>query len=336
MTKSERQQQRALDEHQLLGGAAREVDAARRGEPRPRAGRSRRPATTTAWRSGNQTNSRAPRRREQAADADAEEAREQDEVREVRQQPDVRRHPADQRDFEEEDEEGREEDPRPASIRRLTSSGHFVWCEPAVDPELFSARRDSPSIAGRPCCPCSRDRRRPSSRPEPGGGEVAEAVEERDAVREFRLDFAWPAMSSRTARRSRGGGREERLVEAALALEVDPGQAAAHRRLPRRLIDHHEVHELRHAGVGRAARSLVVGDDQVDEHLDRLVLVRREELRLEGGARSSAPPACAACAAGACCASASVRVKPAASGAVASSPSSERRLMASMRVVLRT
>ena len=50
------------------------------------------------------------RRRQQAADADAEEAGEQDEVREVGQQPDVGRHPANERDFEEEDEERGEED----------------------------------------------------------------------------------------------------------------------------------------------------------------------------------------------------------------------------------
>ena len=49
------------------------------------------------------------RRRQQAADADAEKAREQDEVREVGEQADVRRHPPNQCNFEEENEKGRDE-----------------------------------------------------------------------------------------------------------------------------------------------------------------------------------------------------------------------------------
>ena len=55
------------------------------------------------------------RRGEQAADADAEKAGEQDEVREVREQADVGRHPPDQRNFEKENEKGRDEgSPDPA------------------------------------------------------------------------------------------------------------------------------------------------------------------------------------------------------------------------------
>jgi hypothetical protein len=79
---------------------------------------------------------------------------------------------------------------------------------------------------------------------------------------------------------------------AILAETIDEREAAAHRDLPRRLVDHHEVHELRHAGVGGAARPLVLRDDQIHEETDRRIFVRREELRLErlraargGGAR---------------------------------------------------
>ena len=71
---------------------------------------------TTAWSSGNQTNSRRREGAMQAADADAEKAREEDEVGEVGQQPDVGRHPANERDFEEENEKGGEENPRPTGI----------------------------------------------------------------------------------------------------------------------------------------------------------------------------------------------------------------------------
>ena len=70
------------------------------------------------------TRRRAARaRRQQAADADAEKARQQDEVGEVRQQPDVGRHPADQRDFEEENEKRGEEDPRGSASRRPSVLG---------------------------------------------------------------------------------------------------------------------------------------------------------------------------------------------------------------------
>ena len=66
--------------------------------------------TSSTCTSGNQRRRLARKRREQAADADPEEARQQDEVREVREQADVGRHPPDQRDLEEQDEEGNQEE----------------------------------------------------------------------------------------------------------------------------------------------------------------------------------------------------------------------------------
>src|SRR5207247_525844 len=50
-----------------------------------------------------------PPPRHQTPDADAEKACEQDEIGEVREKPDVRRHPTNQRGFEEEDEKRRDE-----------------------------------------------------------------------------------------------------------------------------------------------------------------------------------------------------------------------------------
>ena len=104
------QQQRGLDRQHRIRGAAREVDAARRRnrdlEPervdRADHRRHQRPGTTrtAATRAGA---SRQPTPM-------PEKAGEQDEIREVRQQPDVGRHPADESDLDEQDEEGGEED----------------------------------------------------------------------------------------------------------------------------------------------------------------------------------------------------------------------------------
>ena len=185
---------------------------------------------TTAWRSGNQANSRTARRGEQAADADAEERRQQDEVREIRQQPDVRRHPADERDLQEQDEERREEDADAAGNRTDIS----CW-RVAVTPSLFSASSGQPFHSGTITLPMyCRSVDAHLAREEPGGGEVAEAVEEGDAVREFRLRLLRPGDVVEDGGALLRGAGEEPLVEAVLALEVDPGQAAAHRRLPRR------------------------------------------------------------------------------------------------------
>jgi hypothetical protein len=78
------------------------------------------------------------------------------------------------------------------------------------------------------------------------------------------------------------GRADKRLVEAALTFEVEPGQPAAHGDLPRRLIDHREIHELGHSRIGGAARALVGGNDQIGEDPDRPVFGRREELRRVG------------------------------------------------------
>ena len=88
----------------------------------------------------------------------------------------------------------------------------------------------------------------------------------------------------------RGGG--DVLAKAADGQPIDEREAAPHRDLPPRLIDHHEVHELRHAGLGGAAGPLVARDDQIDQHPHRRVFVRREELRLEASRRRSRLRAC--------------------------------------------
>jgi hypothetical protein len=53
-----------------------------------------------------------PPARQQTPDADAEERGEQDEIRKICEQADVRRHPPDERDFEEQNEKGREKRPQ--------------------------------------------------------------------------------------------------------------------------------------------------------------------------------------------------------------------------------
>ena len=84
------------------------------------------------------------------------------------------------------------------------------------------------------------------------------------------------AMSSSTAVRSRIGAVEEHLVEPLLAFDVEPREAAAHRDLARRLIDHHEVHELRNAGIGGAAGAFVFRNHDVgeDPHQSEFVAVK--------------------------------------------------------------
>ena len=105
----QRQQQRALDRDHRFGGAAGEIDRRR--------ARQRHFEPQAVDRDDHrELDQRKPHeqvaapRGQQAAEADAEKAREEDEVGEIRQQPDVGRHPANQRGFEEEDEKGRDEE----------------------------------------------------------------------------------------------------------------------------------------------------------------------------------------------------------------------------------
>src|SRR5262245_1214851 len=80
-------------------------------------------------------------------------------------------------------------------------------------------------------------------RPEAAGGQIAEAIEERHAMRMFRLCLRRPRNIVEHRLPLGVGAVDEDLVVALLALDVEPGQPAAHRDLPRRLVDHHEVHE---------------------------------------------------------------------------------------------
>ena len=130
MTKRSGSSSVRLDQHLLLGGAAREEDVARRRDRdlEPEEVDDGDDDRLEEREPGEQPH---PRRGEQAADADAEERRQQDEVREIRQQPDVRRHPADQRDLQEQDEERREED-----AERALESADITAGRPG-DPELL-------------------------------------------------------------------------------------------------------------------------------------------------------------------------------------------------------
>ena len=105
----ERQQHRALDGHDRCRRSAREVDVRRAGrdrhfEPQPVDG-----DDDDQLREWKPRDERSAPVGEQAAEPAAEEGRQQDEVGEVRQEPDVRRHPPNERDLEEEDQERRQE-----------------------------------------------------------------------------------------------------------------------------------------------------------------------------------------------------------------------------------
>ena len=197
----------------------------------------------------------------------------------------MRRHPADERDFQEQDEERREED-----AERTRIAGHQLLVS-RVTPSFFNASSGHPFHSGtitlpmycRSVTPILLDQN-------PAAVRSRKLLKKATPCANSGFAFCGPRDVVEDGGALLRAAVEEPLVEAVLAFQVDPGQAAAHRRLPVRLVRpvpvrHHEIHELRHAGVGRAARSLVLRDDDVDQHADGGVLVRREELRLERRAR---------------------------------------------------
>src|SRR5207249_4367266 len=118
------------------------------------------------------------------------------------------------------------------------------------------------------------------AREEPRSREIAEAVEAGDARRVLSLRLLGPGDVVQQRGPFGVGAGDERLAVAVVALVIEPGQAAANRRLQVRIVAQHEVHELGHAGVGRASRALVFGDDEVHEQAHRLPFVRGEVLRI--------------------------------------------------------
>ena len=99
----DRQQQRALDRHDRLAGAAGKIEAGRAGdghlEPEPVHGHDH-----DQLNQGKQREQVAARPDQHAAEAAAEKAGEQNEIGKVREQADVRRHPANQGDLEKKNE----------------------------------------------------------------------------------------------------------------------------------------------------------------------------------------------------------------------------------------
>ena len=154
------------------------------------------------------------------------------------------------------------------------------------------------------------------AREEPGRHGIAEPREERDAVAELGLGL--PRIGDVVDERGAllVGDLDESLAETRVGLGIEPSQAATHRHLAFGPVDHHEVDELGHAGVGGAARPLVLRDDDVGKQRHRRPLVRGEELRLvralpaPGRAAWPSPGCWCACAS----AVASVRPMPAATG----------------------
>src|SRR6185503_17920621 len=113
------------------------------------------------------------------------------------------------------------------------------------------------------------------------GGQLTEAVEEGDAVGMTRLRLPpWPGDVIENGLAIRVRRCKKRLREPPLAFGIEPRESAAHRGLPGGLVDHHEVHELRHAGVRGTARLFIFRNDEIDQHADGRPLVRVEKLRL--------------------------------------------------------
>ena len=89
-------------------------------------------------RDDDRLNQREPReqprtgRGQQAAETDAQETRQENEIRKIRQQPDIRRHPSDQRNFKKQDDERDEE-----QSNRTHAGAHCI-----------SSARDARSAAG--------------------------------------------------------------------------------------------------------------------------------------------------------------------------------------------
>jgi hypothetical protein len=105
----DRQEERRLDDRDRFGRSAAEVDAARRGNCHLQPERIYR-RDEGRHQDGKPRKEAHARGREEAPDADPEKRREQDEVGEVGEQPDVGRHPPNQRNFDEQNEKGGEED----------------------------------------------------------------------------------------------------------------------------------------------------------------------------------------------------------------------------------
>src|SRR6516164_2631762 len=62
---------------------------------------------------------------------------------------------------------------------------------------------------------------------------------------------------------------------------IDETETSAHGSLPFRLIDHHEVHELRHTGIAGASGSLIFRNDEIGQNRYGLIFMWREEFRLK-------------------------------------------------------
>ena len=71
------------------------------------------------------------------------------------------------------------------------------------------------------------------------------------------------------------------LVEPLATLGVEPSEAASHGGLKVLLVQHDEIHELRHTGVARTSGSRVTRNDEVGENAHSYILVGGEKLWYE-------------------------------------------------------
>src|SRR6516165_307003 len=117
--------------------------------------------------------------------------------------------------------------------------------------------------------------------PEAARGQIAEAGEEHRTLAERRLHLRRVRQVIQHLLLLHVCTSDEALVESRFAQSIDEREAAAHRRLSSRLIDHHEVHEFRYARIAGAAGALVFGNNPVCQGSNRGEFVRCKKLWTE-------------------------------------------------------
>src|SRR6185436_14629710 len=105
--------------------------------------------------------------------------------------------------------------------------------------------------------------------------------EENRAMGKLRFGFGWESDRVEELQLFGFGAIDEVSVELRFAPVIDPGKTASHGDLTGRLVDHHEVHELRNACIARAAGAFVAWDDPIRKYSDSRIFVRCKKLWLK-------------------------------------------------------
>src|SRR5438874_12697419 len=119
------------------------------------------------------------------------------------------------------------------------------------------------------------------ARPEAARCQIAETAEESGTMRKRRIDLRGIGKIIEDLSPLAIGAFNEWFIEPSVAQMIDKRQASAHRGLPQRLIDHHEINELGDAYVAGAAGPFGSGNDQIRQHVNGRIFAPREKFRLE-------------------------------------------------------